>query len=138
MNRLRAVPLLVAVCWLAPLESQQAQAQWGGWGNGFGFGSPYNWAVSERPPYFAIHPPVYYRHPVAHNYGYSPYARPAMLWSQADNSSRSVVIYNHYVSGNAPAAAEKPIEPLMITNPHFKPDAKSEVVPAPMPKAGQK
>ena len=105
MNRLCAMPLLAALCCLVALEPQRAQAQFGGWGNGFGFGYPYNWAITERPPYFAIHPPVYYRHPVAHNYGYSPYARPAMLWSQADNSSRSVVIHNHYVSGNAPAAA---------------------------------
>ena len=28
------------------------------------------------PPYFALHPPVYYSFPVARTYGYSPYAYP--------------------------------------------------------------
>ena len=31
------------------------------------------------PPYFALHPPVYYSYPVPRTYGYSPFAYPASV-----------------------------------------------------------
>ena len=75
---------------------------WAGWPN---YGYPYIQRyqhTDRRIPYFAQHPPVYYSHPVARPYGYSPYAYlPPILTTQ-------------------------PAEPLTITNPHFQPKAKSE------------
>jgi hypothetical protein len=62
-----------------------AEAQWGGYGYGYGFlnggawwnGSVYSGVIEDqRPPYFALHPPVYYSYPVPRTYGYSPFAYP--------------------------------------------------------------
>ena len=36
--------------------------------------SPYSLGQIPVPPYFALHPPVYYSQPVARPYGYSPFA----------------------------------------------------------------
>lgn len=38
--------------------------------------SPYSLGQIPTPPYFSIHPPVYYSMPVPRTYGYSPYAYP--------------------------------------------------------------
>ena len=52
----------------------------GGFG-GYGFGglSPYSLGQVPVPPYFALHPPVYYSAPVPRSYGYSPYAYPGRI-----------------------------------------------------------
>ncbi|MDG2380318.1 MAG: hypothetical protein P8N76_01460 [Pirellulaceae bacterium] len=45
-----------------------------GW---FGYrSSPYSLGLIPVPPYFSLHPPVYYSMPVPRTYGYSPYAYP--------------------------------------------------------------
>ena len=41
-----------------------------------GFASPYSLGQIPVPPYFSLHPPVYYSYPVPRTYGYSPYAYP--------------------------------------------------------------
>lgn len=46
---------------------------------GFGGASPYSLGQIPVPPYFAIHPPVYYSHPVPRPYGYSPFAYPGWV-----------------------------------------------------------
>ena len=51
---------------------------------GYGFGgfaaaSPYSLGQVPVPPYFSLHPPVYYSHPVPRPYGYSPYAYPGWV-----------------------------------------------------------
>lgn len=51
------------------------------------------------PPYFALHPPVYYSAPVPRTYGYSPYAYPPTTKTPP----------------KTPPA--KPVKPLMIINP---------------------
>jgi len=51
-------------------------------GNGLGIGlmgSPYALGRVPVPPYFALHPPVYYSAPVARTYGYSPFAYPGSV-----------------------------------------------------------
>lgn len=62
----------------ASLQASEAAAQFGPGGYGLGFfnyGSrPY--ANVYRVPYYAMYPPVYYSHPVARPYGYSPFAYP--------------------------------------------------------------
>lgn len=46
---------------------------------GFGFsGSLYGLGYVPVPPYYALHPPVYYSYPIPHPYGASPYARRPM------------------------------------------------------------
>ena len=40
---------------------------------------PYSLGHVPVPPYFALHPPVYYSQPVARTYGYSPYAYPGSV-----------------------------------------------------------
>lgn len=43
--------------------------------HGFGYsGSLYGLGYIPVPPYFAIHPPVYYSHQIARPYGHSPFA----------------------------------------------------------------
>lgn len=53
---------------------------WGGYGYGNGFGNffetPYATGRIPTPPYFSIHPPVYYSHAVPRTYGHSPFAYP--------------------------------------------------------------
>jgi hypothetical protein len=55
-----------------------AQAQFPCYGGGFGgYGGGYNvYATSDRPPFYAMFPPVYYSYPVPRPYGYSPFAYP--------------------------------------------------------------
>ena len=43
------------------------------------YGSPYSLGQIPVPPYFSLHPPVYYSQPVARSYGYSPYAYPGSV-----------------------------------------------------------
>lgn len=81
MNRVLAC---AAFCLLAA-ASTAAEAQWSGYGYGYGMmnggawwnGSIYSGVIEDqRPPYFALHPPVYYSYPVPRTYGYSPFAYP--------------------------------------------------------------
>ena len=55
---------------------------WGGYGYGNGFGNfferPYANGRIPTPPYFSIHPPVYYSYAVPRTYGHSPFAYPGV------------------------------------------------------------
>ena len=42
-------------------------------------GTMYGLGLVPVPPYFALHPPVYYSCPVPRSYGYSPYAYPGCV-----------------------------------------------------------
>lgn len=80
---------------------------------GFGVsGSLYGLGYVPVPPYFAVHPPVYYTYPVGRTYGYSPFA----------------------YSGDTPTPEVAPPKPQEILNPHVKPDAKSDAKPDELPK----
>lgn len=107
---------VVAAAFLLITHASTAQAQ-GFLGNGcsscvgygsFGqLGSPYALGRIPVPPYFALHPPVYYSQPIARTYGYSPFAYPG--------SVRTPEIV-------APAASAK-----TITNPHVTPTKAKKV-----------
>ncbi len=85
MSKVRVVLAVAAVATMLSVCSSSAQAQtWGG-GRFYGFGgwnsgplglnsTPYGLGQVPVPPYFALHPPVYYSHPVKAAYGLSPYA----------------------------------------------------------------
>ena len=66
-------------------QPEEAQAQYLGSNNCCGglshgiLSSPYALSRVPDPPYFAIHPPVYYSHAVPRTYGYSPYAYPGSV-----------------------------------------------------------
>lgn len=85
----------------------------GGWGGNCyfgdgGFSNLYNQGFIPVPPYYSLHPPVYYSAPVPRTYGYSPFAYP----------------------GNVPTP-EITMGPEEIINPHIEP----EEVPAPAQEA---
>ncbi len=61
------------------------------------YASPYSLGQIPVPPYFALHPPVYYSAPVPRSYGYSPYAY------SGDTRTPDVV------------------QPQVIDNPHVEP-----------------
>jgi hypothetical protein len=42
-------------------------------------GTMYGLGIVPVPPYYALHPPVYYSCPVPRSYGYSPYAYPGCV-----------------------------------------------------------
>ena len=80
-----AMALLVVACFCTlTVNTAQAQYGYGGYGyrsglfnplwGGWGLMSPYASGRVPTPPYFALHPPVYYSQPVARTYGYSPFA----------------------------------------------------------------
>lgn len=128
---------LVVLSAMALLPSE-SRAQWGGpegIGNLCGFGvsgTLYGLGRVPVPPYFAIHPPVYYGHRYFRSYGESPYARPA-------RSSRPFIVSAQLITNPfvpqpaasgaaAPQAAEQPAEgaavasqPQMIINPYYEP-----------------
>jgi hypothetical protein len=121
--------VLIAVALLAVLAVQSpAQAQWGcggygGYGmNAYGYGMPVGWYTGVQgrmPPYFALHPPVYYSGEIIRiPYGASPFACP---WGVCPGVPVS--------AEPTPAAAEpepiniKPMAELtMIENKFYKPD----------------
>ena len=82
MSRLFSALVLAALVSLS--TSQSASAQYPGFGGFcnpfFGGGGLYYGSGSYRtPPYFAVHPPVYYGARYARPYGMSPFAAPPMV-----------------------------------------------------------
>lgn len=133
-----AVVAIAVIMLAAPSE---ANAQYG---NGFGgvygggvfggFNSPYASSRIPTPPYFALHPPVYYSVPVPRTYGYSPIAYGSNVRTPdiAPAAGEPMTIVNPYVTQPAKAsikeeakpadgdtAANQP-KPLMIVNPFVK------------------
>lgn len=86
-----------------------------GIGGGFYTGGLFQGYSTNRiptPPYFAIHPPVYYSAPVPRTYGYSPFAYPGHVRTPdlpAEAFGQPAVIKNPYCKTNeamAPAVAD--------------------------------
>jgi hypothetical protein len=101
---------------------------WYGGGNGyfggdFGRISPYSSGLIPMPPYFAIHPPVYYSAPVPRAYGWSPFAYPEYVMTpEAKPPVKPAMFLNPFVDPPKPAV-EKKIEhksaamPKIMLNP---------------------
>ncbi|MBN2024566.1 MAG: hypothetical protein JW809_17435 [Pirellulales bacterium] len=80
----------------------------------FGGGAYWDWAwggvwsrsgcVGESPPYFAVHPPVYYSRPIARPYGWSPFPWPPVAEFSAPRAG-------------SPRLQASPVRPLRIRNP---------------------
>jgi len=78
------------------------------------------------PPYYALHPPVYYSHPVPYPYGASPFARLPARGFEIDVSPRPIV--NPYIPLGTETLpeSEAPVEteatasaPKLIANPFY-------------------
>lgn len=123
--------LLVAAMAAVLMSAREAHAQTGnivvhrtssvGFGNNWcgGFNNiygPYSWnrtlGYIPTPPYFALHPPVYYSHPVAAPYGVSPYPITS-------------------ISPGATVVADRSVpKPEVVINPYVKQDVAEESQPA--------
>lgn len=95
------------------------------WGLGFG-GCGYGVGNIPTPPYFALHPPVYYSDIVARPYGLSPYAYPG--WVGAPGAAfvapvRPLLVANPYMAGAKAvvAAPANEVAPQLVINPHYAP-----------------
>lgn len=127
--------------------ANQASAQCGAFGPGYGaFGGYYNYGIQPyvpAPPYFALHPPVYYGQRYTRPYGDSPFAAASQLqpnpnYAPARHVERSLTITNPHILPMAPAIEAAPapapvntvpaspvvVKPMVIDNPYFKPDMK--------------
>jgi hypothetical protein len=84
--------------------------------------SPYSSGQIPVPPYFAIHPPVYYSHAIPRPYGYSPYAYPATT-PPIPELVKPAVFHNPFVpkqTSDKQAKAEAASTPLVQANPFYK------------------
>ncbi len=104
---MRSAILLVACLLISPPQTANAQY----WGDGCSYRVPgYPMVLpsfAPAPPYFALHPPVYYGQRYTRPYGVSPFASGPMLQSNPGYAPR-------------PAAAMNVRPPLVIANPHYQ------------------
>lgn len=146
---IRRFALVFGVLLSSAIGANVAQAQfpyggdlaaWNGWG---GYGAGYGWGYLgtrvgfvPQPPYYAIHPPVYYSAQIMRRpYGASPYAWPAtyppftqqVIESQSVATADPAMFLNPYVQGNGggqlppprPAAGDgSRVQPQLIVNPY--------------------
>ena len=117
MSRLRlALFVLALVPATAAISPPAASAyDWPAYGflgsTGFGAsGSLYGLGYVPVPPYYALHPPVYYSQPVPRTYGYSPFPYPGTYRTPEIVAPEPQVIVNPYAN-EAPADAA-PTPPL--------------------------
>jgi hypothetical protein len=128
MIRQLGIPALVLMVFaVALLACMPAHA--GGFGSGaYVWSSPYPadltslYAVGAipLPPYFALHPPVYYEMPVPRPYGYSPWAYPPYMTTPEIVEPVPEVIQNEFVPQPTKQGSDKPkmaSAPLRIRNP---------------------
>ncbi|MCA9166639.1 MAG: hypothetical protein KDB23_03180 [Planctomycetales bacterium] len=130
MKLARAFGLLIAAGLAGSMAATSASAQTlGAYGCG-GFAqpgwmgyahSPYAMGQIPVPPYFALHPPVYYSAPVPRSYGYSPYAYPGTMETPAIVMPE--IIENPHVE-KMPAPAQetnmKVVRAQVINNPFVR------------------
>lgn len=99
------------------LGASEARAQY--------FGAPFplfnGVYVNERVPFYALHPPVYYKYPVPRHYGYSPYAYPPGVITPDVTTVSPLLVINPYVATvpepPAISAADSSAQPTVIKNP---------------------
>ena len=135
MQRRASTFIIVAAAMLALSSATNLWAcggcQGGGFFPWFGYGGngPAAYALGNipAPPYFALHPPVYYSHITPRSYGRSPFAAPADSGVPATTPVRRS---NPYLMAPAPTAAPqteqaKPVKiailPKRIVNPYYVP-----------------
>lgn len=98
-------------CWFGNLNAYGA--------SGTLYGSGYLFV----PPYFAVHPPVYYSHQYYRPYGWTPYAQPSFI-SPVVLKAEPRMIVNPHVAVKEPKEVKQPksdntAKAEMIVNPYF-------------------
>lgn len=137
--------ILCAISFVA--SAGQASADCGRFGiGGFGSYGYYNYGIGPyipAPPYFALHPPVYYGTRYTRPYGDSPFASPSQLqpspgYVPTRHVERALILNNPSctVTPIVPSTAPMPtpantvpaspvvVKPLVIDNPYFQPEVK--------------
>jgi hypothetical protein len=128
---LAAVPATAEAGWPGFYGCGYRDNFYGVWSNPY----VYSQGAAYIPPYYAIHPPVYYSpHITARPYGASPYAwypmptPPVPMGAAVAAAAEPQLIENPYVKTAAPAAASAS---RMIENPYVKgaPRAAADTAP---------
>ena len=84
----------------------------------------YSVGAIPTPPYFSLHPPVYYSAPVPRAYGYGPWAYPPYVTTPEPAQPKPQIIENKYVPKPAKQEgdpARTAIAPLRVVNPFVCP-----------------
>ncbi len=127
-RRLGISAIVLAAFSVALLTSVPAHA--GGFGCGsYVWSSPYpadltplySVGAIPLPPYFALHPPVYYDLPVPRTYGHGPWAYPPYMTTPEIVDPPAEIIQNKFVPQPAKQVSQKPkvaSAPLIIRNPY--------------------
>jgi hypothetical protein len=126
---LAAVPSAAEAGWPGSCGYYGNSHFYGLWGNPY----VYSQGAAYIPPYYAIHPPVYYSpFLTARSYGASPYA-----WCPAAEPLAHYTMNGVSMGGAASgyAAAAPAAEPLMIENPHVRRAAAKPADKAPVAEA---
>jgi hypothetical protein len=122
--------LLATVLLLIGFAQRPAEAFWGcgGYGtNYYGYGLPAGWytGVNDRvPPYFALHPPVYYSGQIVRiPYGASPFANGPFM---AGPFAATPAAFSAAPAAAAAHARSEPVASETIENPFFTGEAPDE------------
>lgn len=105
-----------------------------GWGSNYhgGWASLYRTGRIPIPPYFALHPPVYYSQPVPRTYGYSPHAYPGWVPTPEIVEPQPQTIVNPFLDAPAnESQLEPPANQSSVENPPkvtYNPFVKSPAV----------
>lgn len=137
MNKARYA-LLLGIVALSASWSATARAQDPGLGYAYLFGygaanTPGIRSFVPAPPYFALHPPVYYGQRYTRPYGDSPFAswpqlQPAAGYHPRPAAAHAQVFVNPHAPCYAPGCesvsplgkSSAPIQPLVIDNPYYQ------------------
>lgn len=129
MKRSAIILSFVLVSCVMSLSSAHAYDGYYGYGFpwfGYGNNGPAAYALGNipAPPYFALHPPVYYSHPVARTYGSSPFAYSGNFPYQAQVAAPRLManprIELRQPAPKAKTAAHVAVTPVRIANPYYQ------------------
>jgi len=117
--------LLLVVLGMVMTCSTHANAQTGcGWGY-YLDGGLRGHANQKTIPYFALHPPVYYSHPVARPFGFTPFAVPpgVMPMEMKVSPQLKVMVNPHYrpKKQNSKKTSNRVAGGELIVNPFYRP-----------------
>jgi hypothetical protein len=136
MKMMKLTMLCAVLCGLSigSTPTRGDDFDWGAWWRG---GRPFvNWSSAYRsgsipvPPYYAIHPPVYYGVRVTRAYGYSPHANDppftmsrSLAFSTAHETILPVTVENPYAMEPTVGSITPPQEsPRLVINPFVVPE----------------
>jgi hypothetical protein len=131
MNTLRyllpAAAVLAVGLWAQTASAQCYGGGYDGFTGSFGTlnaygsgGTLYGSGYIPVPPYFSIHPPVYYSHQYYRPYGWTPFAQPSYMGAAVLRPEPRMVV-NQYVKQPAKAAArtDSTAKAELIVNPFY-------------------